>query len=226
MTRQEVEMIEHHIQKDIIERLSMAPELRFSELKPSELESNSFMYHLKQLIVSNYVAKTQTGYTLDKKGLTYVDQLSFVESRPRKQPKILGIVVLRNKKGEYVLAKRKLQPFIGTLLFPGGKQHFGESPEAHIKRELQEQFSVECAPIRRGLVDQRSYIDEVLISHVLGHVYEMVYEGPLPKESSKFVYEWAQVEDHKNLYPGTYELFKALETEKKLFFLSLDVTTD
>lgn len=219
-------MIEHHIQRDIIHRLSQAQELRFSELKPDDLESNSFMYHLKQLISGGWVEKTDNGYALASKGLTYVDGLSLKSSRPRKQPKILSVIVLKNSKGEYLLAKRKFQPFIGTLLFPGGKQHYGESPEGHVVRELKEQFELVGTPTRRGLVDQRTYAKETLITHVLTHVYELAYDGPVPEESPKFIYEWSKVEGAQDLYPGTYELFRALEHEKSLFFLSLDVNND
>lgn len=219
-------MIEHHIQRDIINRLSQAEELRFSELKPEDLESNSFMYHLKQLISGGWVDKTEKGYALAPKGLTYVDGLSLKNSRPRKQPKILSVIVLKNKKGEYLLAKRKFQPFIGTLLFPGGKQHYGESPDAHVVRELQEQFGLDGKPRRRGLIDQRTYAKETLITHVLTHVYELVYDGQTPAESPKFIYEWSKVEGIKGLYPGSYELFQALENEKNLFFLSLDVSEE
>jgi len=219
-------MIEHHIQREIINRLSQARELRFSELKPDGLESNSFMYHLKQLISGEWVAKTDAGYMLAPKGLTYVDGLSLTNSRPRKQPKILSVIVLKNKEGEYILARRKYQPFIGTSLFPGGKQHYGESPEDHVVRELQEQFGIIGKPSRRGLVDQRSYKGKDLITHVLTHVYELAYDGPPPPESAKFIYRWSRIEGEEQLYPGSYELFQALENEKNLFFLSLDVNQD
>lgn len=219
-------MIEHHIQKDIISRLSQARELRFSELKPENLESNAFMYHLKQLISSGYVEKVDGGYTLSPAGLTYVDGLSLKNSQPRKQAKILSVIILKNSKGEYILARRKYQPFIGTLLFPGGKQHYGESPEDHVVRELDEQFSLKGKPVRRGLVDQRTFSKGTLITHVLTHVYEMPYDGPAPAESPKFVYEWSSVEGVAQLYPGTYELFRALKDKDGLFFLSLDASDD
>lgn len=219
-------MIEHHIQKDIIRRLSQARELRFSELKPAQLESNAFMYHIKQLIAGGYVEKTDTGYTLTPSGLTYVDGLSLKSSQPRKQAKILSVIVLKNKQGEYVLARRKYQPFIGTLLFPGGKQHYGESPEDHVIRELKEQFDLKGQPTRRGLVDQRTFSKGVLITHVLTHVYELAYDGPPPSESPKFIYEWSRVEGVDRLYPGTYELYRSLEHETGLFFLSLDVSDE
>lgn len=226
LSQRELTMIEHHIQREIIDRLSRARELRFSELKPDELESNSFMYHLKQLISGGWVEKTDKGYALAAAGLTYADGLSTTNSRPRKQAKILGVLVLKNKKGEYLLAKRKLQPFIDTLLFPGGKQHFGESPEDHVARELKEQFDLVGKPVRRGLIDQRSYTGETLISHIMAYVYELAYDGPPPPESAKFIYTWAKIDKSLQLYPGTYELFDALRSEKSLFFLSLDVSSD
>lgn len=219
-------MIEHHIQKEIISRLSRAVSLRFSELRPKDVESNLFIYHLKHLIAQKYVLKTDDGYCLDVLGMTYVDGLSFAKTKPRKQPKILSILSIKNNEGQYLLAKRKLQPFIGTYLFPGGKQHFGESAETHIAREVTEQFDVSASVMRRGMIDQRNYIDGRVVTHILGHVYQVEYSGNPPAESNKFVYEWKHLEDKADLYPGTYQLFTKLENEKGLFFLSLDVETN
>ena len=219
-------MIEHHIQKDIISRLSKVQEARFSELKPDTLESNAFMYHLKQLIAQGYVEKENSSYRLSPMGLTYVDGLSLTNSSPRKQPKILTVLIIKNSKGQYLLGRRKYQPFIGTLLFPGGKQHYGESPENHVRRELSEQLGISADAKRRGAVDQRTYRGNILITHVFAHVYEITYDGPAPGDSPKFSYEWTVMTTAERLYPGTYELFEALKHHPEHFLLSLDVDAD
>lgn len=219
-------MIEHHIQKEILDRLSQASELRFSELKPKELESNAFLYHVNLLIKQEYIEKSDTKYRLSPKGLTYVDGLSLKNSNPRKQPKILCVLVLRNKNGDYLLARRKYQPFIGTLLFPGGKQHYGESPEAHVSRELKEQFGLAGEPVRRGVVDQRTYLTGRLITHVLALVYCLDFDGSAPADTKKFHYQWVNLKDATELYPGTVELYQQLQQHSDSFFLSLDVNAD
>lgn len=219
-------MIEHHIQKDILNRLSRAPSLRFSQLKPKELEANLFMYHLKQLVKGGYVEKTTGSYRLASLGLTYVDGLSLVSGKPRKQPKVICILVLQNEKGEWLLGRRKLQPYIGRLMFLSGKQHFGESPENHVQRELLEKTHVSALLERVGLADIRISQGEHLISHVLGHVYVGKVESKVvPAETDQHMYEWyAGLPDAQLLMPGTKELFEVVNQGKVPFFISLDLS--
>lgn len=219
-------MIEHHIQKDILLRLSKAPSLRFSELKPDDMESNLFMYHLKQLITGGYVMQDDDKlYALTAAGLGYVDTLTLTTGKPRKQSKLISILALKNANGEYLLAKRLLQPSINTWMIPSGKQHFGESPEKHVAREAEEQFGTDLELKRRGLFDIRITHDDTLVSHLTAHVYSGDYDGSAPEQSKKFEYKWL-VPQEQPLTPGTLELIEKLENETNLFFLSLDVRAD
>jgi hypothetical protein len=43
-------MLDHHIQKSIVYDLAFAESLRFSDLKPPELENKAFTYHLKKVM--------------------------------------------------------------------------------------------------------------------------------------------------------------------------------
>lgn len=221
-------MIEHHIQKDILLRLSKAAELRFSELKPDDLESNAFMYHLKQLQGQKLVEKTSDGYRLSDEGLAYIDGFSFHTLKPRKQPKVITILAIQNSKGQWLLAKRKYQPYIGQLMLPSGKQHLGESPAEHATRELAEKLHMDMELTRRGMADIRIYRGDKLITHVLAHIYAGVAASDaLPPETHQFSYEWSAGNgtSHK-LLAGTEEIIAKLENETGLFFLSLDETDD
>lgn len=217
-------MIEHHIQKDIIERLAKASELRFSELKSDDLESNAFMYHLKQLIKQDLIEKSATGYRLSDSGLMYIDSFSFHTHKLRKQPKVISILAIKRHDGKYLLAKRKYQPYIGQYMFVSGKQHFGEPPEAHAIRELKEKLNFTLPLTQRGLADIRIYHGESLITHIVGHIYEgEVDKDVTPAPTSQFDYEWESLEDSTlSILAGTRELFTKLQQEKNLFFLSLD----
>lgn len=220
-------MIEHHIQNDIIDRLSTAKTLRFSELKPSGMESNLFMYHLKQLSTNGYVRQNDDKtYTLTSKGLGYVDTLTLTNKKPRKQPKVITILALKNAQKEYLFAQRLRQPSLHTWMIPSGKQHFGESPEAHVARELREQFGHETAMIRRGLLDIRIHQDDTVVTHLTAHVYAGSYDGEAPQPNDKFSYEWHARDDKLDVTPGTKELLDAIEGTEPLFFLSLDVAAD
>lgn len=220
--------IAHHIQRQIIEKLTFAPSLKFSQLKPDGLESNIFTYHLRQLIQQKLVEKTDDGYTLAPAGLTYVDSLSFTNLKPRKQPKLVTIIALQNNAGQWLLAKRKIQPFIGRLMLINGKQHFGEDPESHAIRELEEKTDLKIDLTRRGLADiQISNADEVLLTHVVGHVYQGKIDATeLPADSERFHYQWCDQKDLQDpdVMPGTREILAELSTSDSLFITSLHVS--
>ena len=218
-------MVEHHIQRDILMRLMRAKTLRFSELKPEGMESNSFMYHLKQLMGDGYVVQgADKSYQLSALGLSYGDSLSLENSLPRKQPKLVCFIALRNKQGKYLLAKRLMQPMIGMWMFPNGKQHFEESPEEHVQRETLQQLGVQLSLVHRGMADVRISQDDTLITHLVGHVYSGVYGGPTPADNQKFHFEWHDPRHLAELMPSTHELVDALEKDDEPFLLSLDVT--
>lgn len=219
-------MIEHHIQIDIMNRLSRAEQLRFSELKPDDLESNAFMYHLKQLIKAGYIEKHGEQYRLDLKGLTYVDSLTTTNSKPRKQPKVVTVFALKNKKNQYLMAYRKLQPSLGTWMLLSGKQHFGELAEEHVEREIYEQVGSDVKVTRHGLMDIRVRHRGVIVVHLVAHIYAGRYDGELPEESLKFRYDWVDKNDKLPFTAGTPELINKIENDKSLFFLSLDVSQD
>lgn len=218
-------MIEHHIQKDILLRLSKAAELRFSELKPEDLESNAFMYHLKQLQSQKLVDKTDKGYRLSDDGLAYIDGFSFNTLKLRKQPKVVSIIAVRGKGGTWLVAKRKYQPYIDQYMLPSGKQHLGEGPADHAARELKEKLHMDVPLTRRGMADIRIYRHDKLITHVLAHIYAgAANESALPPETHQFIFEWASKEgDDRKLLAGTREIMDKLDSEEGLFFLSLDV---
>lgn len=207
-------------------RLSRAHQLRFSELKPADLESNAFMYHLKQLIKAAYVEKHDEQYRLGLKGLTYVDSLTTTNSKPRKQPKIVTVFALRNKNGKYLMVYRKLQPSLGTWMLLSGKQHFGESAEQHAAREMQEQVGNAVATARRGHMDIRVRHRGEVVVHLVANIYAGDYDGALPEESSKFRYDWVDGASGLPFTPGTHELIDELEATQTPFFLSLDVSQE
>ncbi len=189
------------------------------------MESNSFMYHLKRLIAVGYVTQLEDkSYTLASQGISYIDSLSLANSLPRRQPKVLCIIALRNKAGEYLLAKRLVQPTIGTWMLPSGKQHFGESTEDHAKREVLEQFNTQLELTRRGVFDLRISHGDVLVIHIIAQVYSGEYEGVSPHDTEKFHYEWRHASRAASLTAGTSEWIEVLERKEDDFFLSLDVT--
>lgn len=221
-------MIEHHIQKDILIRLSKAASLRFSELKPEELESNSFMYHLRQLQGQKLVDKTEDGYSLSSSGLAYIDGFSFHTLKPRKQPKLICILIVRNQDGEWLMARRKYQPYIDQYMLVSGKQHLGEAPQDHAQRELNEKLRMNIPLTRRGFADIRIYRDDMLITHVSAHLYvgDSTADS-LPPSTDQFDFAWVKEKDSSvKFLAGTREIMEHVQSSENPVFLSLDVHDD
>ena len=183
------------------------------------------MYHLKQLMAQKLVDKDKAVYRLSDAGLSYIDGFSFNTLKPRKQPKIICIMIIRNKAGDWLMTQRKYQPYIGQFSFASGKQHLGESPDDHAHRELREKLHLDIPARRRGLADIRIYHGETLITHVLAHLYQGEVEGDaLPPDTHQYAFRW--IADDDILIPmlaGTREIMEKLRSDTNdLFFISLD----
>ena len=62
-------MLDHHIQRTIVYTLAFAESLRFAELKPDDIDSKLFTYHLKKVVSAGFVTKTADGaYALTPEG--------------------------------------------------------------------------------------------------------------------------------------------------------------
>lgn len=204
-------MIEHHIQRKILERLMTSESLRFSELKPDGMESNIFMYHLRQLQKQDFILKTGDGYGLAHKGLQYVDGLQSGTLKPYRQPKLIAIVILENKDGHFMLAERKTQPYVGTRMFMSGTQHFNESFPEQSARELREKGLPGVQMEYRGVADVQISHDDELLTHVFAHVHYGTYDGDLPIEDDRFRYVWHDFNDTKTeLVAGTREIYELI----------------
>ncbi len=188
--------------------------LRFSELKPDGMESNIFMYHLRQLQKQDFINKTEDGYSLAHKGLQYVDGLQSGTLKPYRQPKLIAIVILENSEGQFLLAERKTQPYVGTRMFMSGTQHFNESFLEQSTRELQEKGLPSIPMEYRGIADvQISYQDE-LLTHVFAHVHYGTYNGDAPDEDDRFRYAWHDFADTSiKLVAGTREIYELIRSD-------------
>lgn len=213
----------HPIQREILYRLITNPCLPFSKLKPEEIEGNLFMYHLKQLITSELVQKRADGkYELTAEGLVFADRLSLSSFKPRIQPKIITLIVCQNKKREYLLYKRKRQPFIGLCGFAYGKIHLGEKVAQAAERELKEKTGLSAKLAHRGDV----YLTTTSGGNVIASIFCHVFVGGNPtgqlvKDSEIGECFWAKPEilGSEKFMPGFEEiLFLVKKRLSHLFF--------
>jgi hypothetical protein len=112
-------MLDHHIQKSIVYDLAFAESLRFSDLKPPELENKAFTYHLKKVMKAGLVEKLDDGrYTLTMKGRRVGKGALKKESRLLDRAYSILLLAVRNIEDDaWLLYKRQTQPLLGLVGF-------------------------------------------------------------------------------------------------------------
>ncbi len=145
----EQDEINHHIERSILGYLMVHEYARFRDLRPDKVETNLFSYHLKLLLKADYVAKTERGYTLSRRGLVYVDRVSVEKMRVRTQPKIITMLLVQDGYGKVLLQRRTKQPYINTWTLPYGKLHIDDiSVIEAARREAREKLEFDPHRIR------------------------------------------------------------------------------
>lgn len=111
-------MLDHHIQKSIVYDLAFAESLRFSDLKPDELENKAFTYHLKKVIAAGLVEKLENGeYTLTAKGRRVGKGAFKKDSRLLDRAYSILLLAVRSMDGQWLLYKRQTMPLLGLTGF-------------------------------------------------------------------------------------------------------------
>lgn len=215
----------HYIQKHILKVLTYCKYARFSDMKPPQVDSNAYSYHLKTMQRDAFVEKTDRGYRLSPRGLAYVDKVSLEDFEQRLQPKVMTILLLKNAAGEILLHEKSRQPFIGSKLLPSGKIHLEDtSLLAAAQRELREKVGAHNdANLRHvGNAYVRSRIENELVSSIVGQVFtgRLVGDEPLLDGNS-----WVRMDNLTNfkLAPATAELIADFEASEDFFFREYDI---
>jgi len=215
----------HQLQRHILSRLINLGSCRYRDLKPKEVDGNLFTYHLKQLLEAQLVERSANTYKLSASGLRYVDRLSLSDLKERIQPKIVSLIAVRNRRGDWLLYKRGRQPFKGMVGFPYGKTHLGETVLEAAKRELWEKTGLEADLTHRGDAYVTVTRDEELVSVMLAHVFAGKNpRGSLKTNSSIGNCFWAKIvkPDAKVFFPGFADIFQLLAKKTKgRFFTEL-----
>jgi len=207
----------HHIQRSILGRLMTDEAMRYRDLKPLEVASNLFTYHLKVLVGEGYVVSSQRGtYQLTSKGQRHVDSLSLSTLKPRLQPKTVILLVCRDRLGRWLVMKRRIQPLLGKVGFPYGKLHLGEKIAEAAARELSEKTGLSGALEHRG----DGYITisnlQTPVSEIFFHLYYcLAPTGYLVSEHQAGQLYWSDMDvdfSEEQYMPSMSDLITALET--------------
>lgn len=112
-------MLDHHIQRSIVYRLALSEGMRFSDLKPGELENKLFTYHLHKVMSAGYVTKNDDGiYMLTPEGRRLgIRVLNSSQDLIDRADSVLFLVIRRKRDGAWLLYRRKAHPLINRQGF-------------------------------------------------------------------------------------------------------------
>lgn len=111
--------MEHHIQKKIVYYLITHSYARFSDLKPKNMDSNIFTYHLKQLMTRGLVSKNNDGiYTLTPLGKVAGINVTLNRDELLLQAHTVLFLALHSKEHGWLMRKRLVEPMFHKAGFP------------------------------------------------------------------------------------------------------------
>lgn len=188
----EQDTIKHHIGRSIVGHLQTHEYARFSEMRPKGVDTNLFTYHLKLLMKTNHVVKTDQGYTLGPEGLLYVDRVSSEKMRLRTQPKIITMLLIQDGYGNILLQKRVKQPHINTWTLPYGKIHMEDISVLNAgRREAQDKLAYSPENIRHVgdcyIITRLSADDGATQTRTLAHILRFETDAIKSSDSLRWV---------------------------------------
>jgi hypothetical protein len=215
-------MLEHHIQKAIVYKLAFSPGLRFSELKPDDLDNKLFDYHLKLVIRAGLVKKDENGlYSLTSEGkrvgVGVIDKQFLALDRAHS---VVFLIVRHKSDNAWLLFKRKTHPLLGEI----GFMHVNPVVEKNIFETAKEELLA-----KTGLKADFTYIGGGFFKIFHGSELESYthftvlaakeVEGELVQNSEKGEYFWQadikQIEE--KLLPTAKELADQYLTGQQFF---------
>lgn len=112
-------MLDHHIQRSIVYKLALSSALRFSELKPDDIENKLFTYHLKKVVSAGFVEKTSEGlYELTPEGRRLgIHAVENGQALVDQAYSVLFLAIRRKSDSAWLLCKRKSHPLINRFGF-------------------------------------------------------------------------------------------------------------
>lgn len=215
----------HHIRKHILRTLSLNKWARFRDLRPKNVDSNLYNYHLKELIKEGYVERNEErGYRLSPYGLRFVNQISMDIFEPRWQPKILTVLVAQ-KDGQVLLWKKFKQPYIGTWTLPGGKVHYDdESILGAAKRDILFYASSVPSDLKHiGIFGYRTFIGGELINYSIAHIFSGTIEDASLK-LDRLAWKHLETIPVSDVSPSIREIVELARTRKDFFFEEQDIS--
>lgn len=216
-------MLDHHIQRSIVYRLALLDSARFSDLKPDELDSKLFTYHLKKVVQAGLVSKNPEGlYELTPEGRRLgvhvfekqIDQLDRATS-------VLFLVIRRKSDGAWLLYRRKTHPLINRAGFMHAAPNISEVITKTATKSVKDKTGLLCDFTVLGSGYFRVFDGDDLESFT--HFTLLVCEdanGDLAQNDDYAEYWWEAQPDFKadDMLPNMAILAKAYQGGKPFFY--------
>lgn len=197
---------------EILKNLLFKQNLSFSELKISDIDSETLSYHLRVLIKQKLISKDlDNKYSLTKTGKQFsadIDvETSLISSRA-KLSILVTVIDKSEKEPRYLFIRRLKSPLYGQACFIAGKVKYGEFATLTAKRELEEESgliakNIEFRCFHRQFVFNKD--GEFLKDNSFCMFVVTDYEGEIKdtEESSPF---WATQSELKDMTEKAYDL--------------------
>ena len=211
----------HHIQRTILDTLATRDSLRYSEIKPDELDGNVFGYHLKSVMTDHYVEKTNDGlYKLTAKGRDYI--VHRYEDSSRSAHSIFLIVIKNGS--EYLLRRRRVQPLIDYSGFIHGEPEPETSvTEAAMKRLFDKTgLAVDLNICGSTLITQNVGGELHSYSHAIVLYGETSTSHITPSDESGEFF-WGSLHEVKNILPSCHDILSMIESGDNWLEKSYDI---
>ncbi len=189
----------HQAQMQILRKLLLSPSASFAALqKATDLTSDHFNFHLKQLVEVGYVAKKDDHYELTRAGKEYANRMDTDNNVIEKQPKLSVGLMINDGQGKIVGQQRLKQPFYGFWGLPTGKIRWGEPLLEAGARELLEETGL-TADLKLGgfyhKIDVDKTTGELLEDKIFVVIYGTNPRGELITDDEGHHNEWIKTED-------------------------------
>lgn len=163
----------NEIQLRILTSLTTSQKLKYSEIKPLDIENDIYKYHLKHLLEKGFIQKMDGFYEITRKGIKVTTNISAKGEIQDLFKVSVALYVTRkiDNKDFLLVQKRARHPFMGDMSSISGKMHKGEEITDAAKRKLKEETGLEAefkflGVHRKIRLDQENILLEDTLYHV------------------------------------------------------------
>lgn len=218
-------MVEHHLQKKIIAALVECETARYADLKPENIDGNTFTYHLRALTQQKLIVKNKDGkYALTNKGKLYGINSSVTKKDVLHQAHSIILLSIRDG-NKWLLRKRLVQPMYGKIGFIHGEPEAGktvfEAASETLKRRTK--LSGEFAVKGSGFVSLQDRENELVAYSHFTLLEVTNLQGTLKASDSHGENRWLEKPDFasKDMIPSMGNITEQIK-KPGVFFVDLN----